>query len=172
MNVSSRWAGVGVAVIAGTILAWFLSLRLQRTAPEFALLLQTGSTDFFAWLGSWLIPWVQTPGFGGIAAVVAAVIAFSAARHQAETQRQAQRKEQWWKRAEWALNLTISEKSQDRTVGFQMLESLSTSEYAAEHEGDVLAAATAWSLENAEQYLDSFDETGDNGHTEGGDDDK
>lgn len=30
---------------------------------------------FYDWLGSWFIPWAQTPGFGGAAAVVAAIIA-------------------------------------------------------------------------------------------------
>ncbi len=95
------------------------------------------------------MPWAQSPGFGGAAAVAAAVIAFFAARGQASVQRQAERKEQWWKRAEWALNLTLSQDSDIRTIGFHTLESLSTSEYADEHEGDVIAAATERSIDQA-----------------------
>ena len=94
----------------------------------------------------WLREWLLSPGFGGAAAVGAAVIAFVAARRQAEVNRVASRKEQWWKRAEWALNLTLSDKSENRIVGLDTLDALSRSEWAAEHEGDVIAAATEWAL--------------------------
>ena len=94
----------------------------------------------------WLREWLLSPGFGGAAAVLAAVIAFLAARRQAEVNRIAGRKEQWWKRAEWALNLTLSDKSENRIVGLDTLDALSRSEWAAEHEGDVIAAATEWAL--------------------------
>ena len=94
------------------------------------------------WLNTWFFEWARSPGFGGVAALIAATIAYSAARRQASLNRLAQRKEQWWKRAEWALNLSLSDDSDERTVGFRVLESLSTSEWAAEHEGDVIAAAT------------------------------
>jgi hypothetical protein len=104
-------------------------------------------------VGEWFIAWVQTPGFGGAAAVLAAVVAFGAAWHQAGVQRHAQRKEQWWKRAEWALNLTLSNDSATRSVGFHTLEALSESEWAAEHEGDVIAAATDHTLDSATRNL-------------------
>lgn len=94
----------------------------------------------------WLREWLLSPGFGGAAAVLAAAIAFIAARRQAEVNRIASRKEQWWKRAEWALNLTLSDKSENRIVGLDTLDALSRSEWAAEHEGDVIAAATEWAL--------------------------
>jgi hypothetical protein len=94
----------------------------------------------------WLREWLLSPGFGGAAAVLAAAIAFVAARRQAEVNRIAGRKEQWWKRAEWALDLTLSDKSENRIVGLDTLDALSRSEWAAEHEGDVIAAATEWAL--------------------------
>ncbi|GAB3399279.1 hypothetical protein GCM10027515_05420 [Schumannella luteola] len=100
----------------------------------------------YEWFGSWFFPWVTSPGFGGFAAVIAAAIAFAAARHQSASQRQAERKEQWWKRAEWALNLTLSGESAIREVGYETLGSLSTSEYAAVHEADIISAATNRSL--------------------------
>lgn len=99
------------------------------------------------WLHTWFFAWAQSPGFGGVAALIAASIAYAAARRQTTINRLSQRKEQWWKRAEWALNLSLSDDSDERTVGFRVLESLSTSEWAAEHEGDVIAAATDRSIE-------------------------
>lgn len=80
----------------------------------------------------WLGAWAQSPGFGGLAAVVAAVIAYRAARKAADTQRvnaaadraqreRAERKNQWWARAQWALDLTLSQDTETRTVGYDML---------------------------------------------------
>jgi hypothetical protein len=104
------------------------------------------STPFVDWVGSWFLPWAQTPGFGGVAAVVAAAIAFSASRYQARVQRAAQWKEQWWKRAEWALNLTLSDDSAASEIGISVLEALAASEWATEHEDDVIAAALVHSV--------------------------
>ncbi|MGD8166310.1 hypothetical protein ACEXOS_003715 [Herbiconiux sp. P16] len=73
--------------------------------------------------------------------VIAATIAFAASRYQARVQRSAQRKEQWWKRAEWALNLTLSDDSDQRAIGLQMLDALAQSEWTHEREQDVIAAA-------------------------------
>lgn len=93
------------------------------------------------WAGSWFVPWAQTPGFGGAAAVIAATIAFGASRYQARVQWAAQRKEQWWKRAEWALNLTLSDDSVASEIGISVLGALALSEWSNEHEEDVIAAA-------------------------------
>jgi hypothetical protein len=120
------------------------------TFPEFVFALFAALTRFVVTsLGAtfdWLREWLLSPGFGGAAAVVAAAIAYVAARRQAEANRAASRKEQWWKRAEWALNLTLSDKSENRIVGLDTLDALSRSEWVAEHEGDVIAAATEWAL--------------------------
>jgi hypothetical protein len=102
---------------------------------------------------SWLSTFVTSPGFGGLAAVFAAGIAFAAARRSAlEAARQAkedrdqrnraERKAQWWARAEWALNLIVSGDTEQATIGHGMLRSLAESEWADEHEADVIAAAT------------------------------
>lgn len=101
----------------------------------------------------WLGEWAQSPGFGGLAAVVAAVIAYRAARKAADTQRtnaakdreqreRAERKNQWWARAQWALDLTLSPDTETRTVGYDMLDALAGSEWADQHEADLIAAAT------------------------------
>lgn len=137
-----------VLVLAAVAAVLWLTRRAQWWSEEF------WRDEFFPWLGSWFIPWAQTPGFGGAAAVVAATIAFSAARHQARVQRESQRKEQWWKRAEWALNLTLDDRAEVRTVGYRTLSALAASEWASEHEGDVIAAATSKSLDD--QLVDAI----------------
>lgn len=114
-------------------------------------------TEWIGAVGGWLGDWAQSAGFGGVAAVVAAVIAFKAANRSAvaaratasadRTQRErAERKAQWWLRAQWALDLTLSQDTETRTVGFQVLEALATSEWAEEHEADIIAAATERAL--------------------------
>jgi hypothetical protein len=111
--------------------------------------------------------WLLSPGFGGAAAVLAAVIAYRVARRQADITLRAQRKEQWWKRAEWALNLTLSDKSENREVGLSTLDALSRSEWAAEHEGDVVAAATEWALDPAHEPGSGADPAGEREWMEG-----
>jgi len=113
-----------------------------------------------AGVGHWLSTWATSPGFGGAAAVVAAAVAYAAARRTAREQRKnadndraqrdrAERKAQWWSRAQWALDLTLSEDTETRAVGFNVLDALAQSEWADEHEGDVIAAATERALASA-----------------------
>ena len=105
-------------------------------------------------LGPWLGVFVTSPGFGGLAALVAAVVAFRAARSSArnaaeqaredrDQRNRTDRKAQWWARAQWALNLTVSGSTEQATIGYRVLDSLGSSEWADEHEADVIAAATA-----------------------------
>lgn len=104
-------------------------------------------------VGQWISEWVRSPGFGGVAALVAAVIAYRAARRAAAVQRananddrdqreRAERKNQWWLRAQWALDRTLDQDSEARTVGFNVLQALAESEWADQHEADIVAAAT------------------------------
>ncbi len=87
-----------------------------------------------------------SPGLGGLAAVLAASIAYAGLRRAVHQQREAARKQQWWDRARWALDLTLADDSARREVGFEMLDALATSEWAAEHEADVVDAAIQSSL--------------------------
>ena len=104
--------------------------------------------------GPWLGVFVTSPGFGGLAALIAAVVAFRAARSSArnaaeqaredrDQRNRTDRKAQWWARAQWALNLTVSGSTEQATIGYRVLDSLGSSEWAEEHEADVIAAATA-----------------------------
>lgn len=54
----------------------------------------------------WLSAFLQSPGFAGVAAVIAAAIAFFGVRHTA-------RLNAWWQRAEWALDLLTRENVDD-----------------------------------------------------------
>lgn len=62
---------------------------------------------------SWLGDFVQSPGFGGLAAVVAATVAYwSSRRGDAERQRTAER-DRWWDQAKWALDRLDNPGTQD-----------------------------------------------------------
>jgi hypothetical protein len=100
---------------------------------------------------------VTSPGFGGAAAVVAAVIAFIGVSRNLKAQRNANRKQQWWERARWALDLTLDDDSSTRAVGFEVLDALARSEYADEHEAEVIDAAVSATLE---AYVEQDDEDG------------
>ncbi|MDN3311645.1 hypothetical protein QWJ90_11955 [Microbacterium oryzae] len=54
----------------------------------------------------WLSDWIATPGFAGVAAIVAALVAFAGVRRQT-------RLNAWWQRAEWALSLLTREERDD-----------------------------------------------------------
>lgn len=101
---------------------------------------------------TWLGEWLMSPGFGGLAAVVAALLALWGVQTNVRSQRAATRKQQWWERARWALNLTLSEQTSEREVGFAVLDALANSEWAQEHESDVIVAATEPTLT---QYLET-----------------
>ena len=105
----------------------------------------------FAWQD-----WVMSPGFGGLAAVVAAVVAFLGVGRTVKAQREADRKQQWWDRARWALDLTLAEDTTTRTIGLEVLDALSRSEYAGQHEFEVVDAAITPTLE---AYAYQGDET-------------
>lgn len=107
-------------------------------------------------------------GFGGVMAVIAATIAYLAARHSAKSARTqatadrdqrnlSDRKEQWWARAEWALNQVASG---DAELGYRMLDALGQSEWAEEHEADIIAAATEEALTAEEISSDLYGGSG------------
>ncbi|WP_375000148.1 hypothetical protein [Aeromicrobium sp. CTD01-1L150] len=107
-------------------------------------------------------PWtefVMSPGFGGLAAVVAATIAYVGVHKTVKSRRAADRKAQWWDRARWALDLTLYDGSEHREVGYSVLEALGQSEYAAEHETDLIDAALDRTLD-AYAAQDEADEPG------------
>ncbi len=109
------------------------------------------SDAFFIWVGEWL----KSPGFGGLAAVVAAGVAFIGVSRTVKAQREAARRQQWWERARWALDLTLDQESSTRVVGFEVLDALANSEYAEEHEAEVIDAAVNATLDAYEDQKSS-----------------
>jgi hypothetical protein len=103
--------------------------------------------------------WLMSPGFGGTAAVMAAIIAWAGVSKSVKAQRQVTRKQQWWERARWALDLTLDDDSTTRAVGFEVLGALAQSEWATEHEADVIDAAIAATLDGYDA-TDPNDTTG------------
>jgi hypothetical protein len=101
------------------------------------------TTASFTWGG-----FLMSPGFGGTAAVIAAGVAYLGVVRNVRAHREANRKQQWWERARWALDLTVSDDSSTRAVGFSVLDALARSEWAGEHEAEVIDAAVDAALES------------------------
>jgi hypothetical protein len=68
---------------------------------------------------AWFSDFVMSSGFAGVLAVVAAVVAYRAATRNAA-------KERWWRRAEYALNMTTSSDKYIRLAGLEVLSSMQT----------------------------------------------
>ena len=71
----------------------------------------------------WRAFWSGPPA-AGLFAVLGALIAFSGAAAAAAVSRRGARRQEWWDRAEWALNLAKSDRGVDRLTGFRALEGL------------------------------------------------
>jgi hypothetical protein len=95
----------------------------------------------------WLAEWSRSAGFGGTAAIVAATIAYRATRANARRQHWVDRKVQWWARAQWALDRVLSDDRRTQVIGVDMLAALGFSEWAGEHEEELIEAALSGALE-------------------------
>lgn len=54
-------------------------------------------------VGHWITLFVRSPGFGRVAAVGAAAVAFHTSGKAAETQRETAAHDRWWDQAKWTL---------------------------------------------------------------------
>lgn len=68
--------------------------------------------------------WLTSAGFGGTAAVVAALLALVGARRSAAVQRENARKDQWWDRLKWAVDLILSGDEPSANVGLAALAAI------------------------------------------------
>lgn len=101
----------------------------------------------------WTSDWLTSPGFGGMAAVVAAALALAGARHQA-------RLNAWWQRVEWAVTLYVNPQATEaeRQTGASALEYLQGSRLArADEKGFVGAVMAAVTLDPLGNGLDQDD---------------
>lgn len=90
----------------------------------------------------------NSAGFAGFLAVAAAVIAFYASTRNS-------RKERWWRRAEYALDRTLSSNEAEQLVGLAMLTTLKSRD---KHEQDFIQAAADLFLDPAADGDDVDDE--------------
>lgn len=81
------------------------------------------------------------PPVAGLFAVIGAFIAYAAARIAARTARQSAERQEWWDRAEWALNLARSDHQVDRLIGLVALDGLR--DQANESELTMILAVTS-----------------------------
>jgi hypothetical protein len=101
------WAAIVAAVlglVAGLIVRGFL--------PPFVL-------DEPFWREFW-----TSPAAGGVFALIGAFIAFGAANRAASVHRRSAARQEWWDRAQWALDLARADKHSDRLIGLEALEGL------------------------------------------------
>lgn len=68
--------------------------------------------------------WLTSAGFGGFAAVVAAAIAYAAARWTARVHRDSSRHDQWWDRLKWAVELALSAEPARSAAGLRALAAI------------------------------------------------
>lgn len=123
-DTTKRWfkrAGlIGGCVAAGAIGRGFL--------PPFVL-------DDPFWRDFW-----SGPPAAGIFAVVAAGVAYFAARHGARETRRTAERAQWWDRAQWALDLARSDERVERIIGMRALDAMKDG--ANPTEGKLIVAVT------------------------------
>lgn len=103
---------------------------------------ETGWLDVVARLG---------PAATGAAALVALVVGLATVRQRGR----ADARDQWWKRAHWALDLTLSADYRHEAHGWAVLMHLSRSALAAEDERRFLAALTESGLNPAGDASDN-----------------
>lgn len=80
------------------------------------------------------------PPAAGLFALIGAGVAFEAARRSSRAIRRGAERQEWWLRAEWAMNLARSPERLDRLIGLNALEVLQDG--ATEMEEAIIAAVT------------------------------
>ena len=125
MSVSQRrvaqFTGVGLLGVG-------VGVGVRSLLPPFVL-------DEPFWRTFW-----SGPPVAGLFAVVGALIAYAAAVVGAQAARRSARRQEWWDRAEWALDLARSDNRVDRVIGGRALEGLR--DEATESELAMIVAVT------------------------------
>lgn len=90
--------------------------------------------------------WDVLASLGPLAILVAALIAAFIGWRSMQVQAEANRRAQWWERAEWALDASMSSSMDRRVMGLGVLVLLSESTLAGEEEARILRVASNDSL--------------------------
>lgn len=79
----------------------------------------------------------------GLAAVVALIVGIIAVTQKSR----ADRRDQWWKRAQWAIEQTFKDNEEQQALGFRVLQVLGESKLAAPEEIQILESLTTREIE-------------------------
>ena len=109
--------------------------------------------------------WEVVSSFGPLAILLTAVITGVFAWRNIRDRREADQRSQWWSRAEWALDASMSEDPPRQEIGLGVLDSLAGSDLAGPEELAILEVAWARFLSSPE-VMDGVDDMGENGPTE------
>ncbi|MGM0931124.1 MAG: hypothetical protein ACQEXN_15665 [Actinomycetota bacterium] len=90
--------------------------------------------------------WDVLASLGPLAILVAALIAAFIGWRSMQVQTEANRRAQWWERAEWALDASMSSSMDRRVLGLGVLALLAESTLAGEEEARILRVASNDSL--------------------------
>lgn len=144
----------------------FDATRVTRSSPfALAIGVASGATvrgvlppfvlDDPFWRSFW-----SGPPAAGIFALLGAGLAFAAGRVAARTARHSSERQEWWDRAEWAMNLARSDNVSDRFVGLRTLAALK--DEATEMELQMIVAVTEAVVGNTD-VMDKAGAAQDNG---------
>ena len=131
------------------------------TPSPATLTLQTGPAEW----------WEVLAGLSPVAVLLAAIVAAIIGLLTLKQRSQADMRSEWWVRAQWALDASLSDNPKRAEVGLNIMSVLAASQLAQREEIEILSAAWEEPLESAEQSLDGSPEVdyesehGDNGDT-------
>jgi len=100
---------------------------------------------------SW-IEWFSR--LGPLATVLTAVVALAVGVRTVRQRTEADRRDQWWKRAQWALDLALEPDADKQLVGFQVLRYLARSKLATFEELELLDAVAVPSFAEPANEID------------------
>jgi hypothetical protein len=101
--------------------------------------------------------WDVLASLGPLAILVAALIAAFIGWRSMQVQAEANRRAQWWERAEWALDASMSTSMDRRVIGLGVLALLAESTLAGEEEARILRVASDDSLAQKVTALDDVE---------------
>lgn len=84
---------------------------------------------------------------GPIATALAAVVALIVGVIAVTQKSRADRRDQWWKRAQWAIEQTFTDNEEQQALGFRVLQVLADSKLASPEEIVLLASLTTHEIE-------------------------
>ena len=84
---------------------------------------------------------------GPIATALAAVVALIVGIIAVTQKSKADRRDQWWKRAQWAIEQTFKDNEEQQALGFRVLQVLANSDLAAPEEIQILESLTTPEIE-------------------------